>query len=242
MYYQFLKHQFPLDSLPSKSSIKVLLDNHSAQKNKNNLEQFLTEHWTSNKIDIQYIKSSKKNHIQAIDLIIGMSGFKGNQICLKAQGSQKKQKLKKKFCKHIYDRMREVDKVWRGSKVLQLFETTSKCGYKDSPFSQRLAIWKFIPKECYKDKGWENDHLSSKGEYQGPDIHYRCEKQINGKNLRDKRYESANNMIFILSSDKHIYNFSIFSRIDPRGNPYGSKNISRYDPTRFARPERWRVD
>ena len=189
MYYQFLKHSFPLQKLPNNPSIKISLDNHTAQKKKKDLEDFLRFQWQSIDVEMKYVQSSKKNHIQAVDLIIGASGFRGNKIHFKTQGSAKKKNLKKNFSKYIYDKMRANDNYWRGTKAFNLFETTHSYSQLDGkrlePFSQKLRIWKFVPKEYYKDKGWENDHLSRKGEYQKPDIHYRCEKT--GKYIRKIR-------------------------------------------------------
>lgn len=186
LYYQFLKHLFPLDKLPNNSSIKVSLDNHTAQKNKEALESFLMNYWTSNNAQINYVSSSKKNHIQAIDLIVGMSGYRGNGIFLKPYGSKKKKKLKKKFSQYVYDQMRGIDAHWRGSKVFNLFSTTSISQYKDAPLSQKIKIWKFVPHDYYKDKGWENDHLSSKKEYQGENIYYKCPETQEWKKKNDK--------------------------------------------------------
>ena len=177
LYYQFLKHQFPLQKLPQNTSIKFFLDNHTAQKSKEKLTHFLIKNWEPrHHVRIEYVQSRKKNHIQLIDLIIGMSGFRGNKIFFKTHGSIKKKKIKQKFSKDVYDKMRKVDNYWRGSQVFNLFNSTSQFAYKDNPLLQKLSVWKFEPQEYYRDKGWENDHLSSKGEYQGEDIHYRCEE------------------------------------------------------------------
>ena len=173
LYYQFLKHMFPVEKLPGKPIVKVHLDNHTAQKYKEQLKNFLVQQWRDIDVKIDYVKSSKINHIQAVDLIIGMSGFRGNKILYKTSGSSSKRKLKQNFSKYVYDKMREVDSHHRKSKAFNLFGSTSDYQYKNNPFSQKIKIWKFQPRECYRDKGWENDHLSVRGEYQGEDLYYR---------------------------------------------------------------------
>ena len=171
LYYQFLKHMFPILKLPRGSLVKIHLDNHTAQKNKSKLENFISSLWGKQCLKIDYIKSSKSHHIQAIDLITGMSGFRGNKIYFKTQGSTQKKNLKQGFSKYVYNKMRHVDAHHRGTKVFHLFETTSSANYKDNPFAQKIRIWKFAPREHYKDKGWENNRLSKKGEYLGEDLY-----------------------------------------------------------------------
>ncbi len=173
LYYQFLKHCFPINKLENCSTIHFHLDDHTSPY-KNNLNQYLKSLWlfdtSSVNTKVSYVRSSKTNHIQVVDIITGMSGYRGNKVYFKTLGSRKKKKLKQSFSQYVYEHIRYVDGKLRGSKNFNLFNSTSSFKYRDKPFNQKILIWGFKPSNYYIDKGWENDHLSKKGEYQGADI------------------------------------------------------------------------
>jgi hypothetical protein len=86
------------------------------------------------------------------------------------KGMSPKQKLRHELCKHIYEALKKLDHETRGSRAFNWFESTGHNGEKANRFHHTLRIWKFIPDNCVIDRGWQNDHLDSQGNYVGPDI------------------------------------------------------------------------
>lgn len=177
LYYQFLKHAFGFQYLPilpnaEKHEILLRLDGHSSQKHKDELNKFIVYlprllGRSDVEIKVTYIDSSKFLRLQVCDLLMGAAGYKGNKIDKRRpngqKGMTKNQKLKLELANYIYNKLRYIDNIDRGSKAFSWFETTGIDGDKKNYFIHKMRIWKFIPKSYRKNKGWENDNLTKEG-------------------------------------------------------------------------------
>lgn len=182
LYYQFIKHQFSLSTLPSKQGEKtklfVRLDDHSSQKHKENLESFLNSlpgiiNRPDLEIRISYVNSGKNDRIQICDLLMGAAGSHGNKMqSIRAdnqRGMTPKQKIKDEFCKYVYNKIRKYSCEERGTMAFNWFESTGQGKKTISPQDQKINIWKFVPRNYLEDQGWKNDNLKN-GNYLGPII------------------------------------------------------------------------
>ncbi len=184
--YQFIKHCFGLKFLPQDDIHEVLVrfDTHSSQKHKNNLVNYVTDLptvWPNQSVDVKvtFEQSEQQPRIQVVDLMIGASGSWGNKMHLLRQpgkrGMTPKQRARHDLCKHIYDRLRQIDSSSRGSMAFNWFETTGKDGDQANLLNHKIRVWQFVPRRYQIDAGWQNDHLDNQGRYQGevllPEIH-----------------------------------------------------------------------
>lgn len=184
IYYQFLKHAFGIKYIPADEGgqgikLFIRLDNHSSQKNKDQLVRFAeilprTLARPDLSISVTFHNSSKARRLQICDLIMGAAGSYGNKMHKKRapgkRGMTPKQKLRLSLCKHVYDSLRNLDADARGSKAFSWFETTGHEGALSNRYHHKMRIWKFIPKRHDRDEGWQNDNLDLQGNYQGPQI------------------------------------------------------------------------
>jgi hypothetical protein len=170
-YYQFLKNAFAFEHLPpGPHEIIILLDTHTHQQEKRTLEEYVAKlpsilDRTDIQLNLFWVKSSANSVLQAADLCMGAAGWYGNRQhefrALGQWGMTARQKLKRRFAKHIYNKLRETDALHRGSKAFNWFESTGGRGV-DKGHSQALRIWKFVPKESIRNKSWENDNRLGK--------------------------------------------------------------------------------
>ncbi len=181
IYYQFIKHSFGLKYLEidpngEVTKIFVRLDNHSSQKHKNNLVRFAQDlprilNRSDLSVVVTFHNSSRIRRLQICDLVMGAAGSYGNNMHKKRKPGQRgmtsKQKLRLKFCKYVYNNLREIDADFRGSKVFNWFETTGLAGDYSNLLNHRLRIWKLVPRHHVRDVGWQNAHLDRQGTYQG---------------------------------------------------------------------------
>ena len=79
------------------------------------------------------------------------------------RGMTKKQKLKIELADYIYNKLRKIDEIDRGSKAFNWFESTGLNANTENRFHHKMRIWKFIPNSYRKNKGWENDNLTKEG-------------------------------------------------------------------------------
>lgn len=174
LYYQFLKNSFGFQFLPvnGQSEILLRLDGHSSQKHKDELDKFvldLPRLWGRNDITfrVTYIESDKFIRLQVCDLLMGAAGYKGNKIHHRREnnkrGMTKKQKLKIELADYIYNKLRKINEIDRGSKAFNWFESTGLNANTENRFHHKMRIWKFIPNSYRKNKGWENDNLTKEG-------------------------------------------------------------------------------
>ncbi len=184
LYYQFLKHAFGLQYVPrdpndDQIDLYVRLDSHTSQRHTDQLRSFAGAfprilNRRDFSVRVTFHNSSKVPRLQICDLLMGAAGSYGNRMHKKRRAGQRgmtqKQQLRLNFCKHIYQRLRQIDAAERGSKAFNWFETTGLDGTVENLFHHKVRIWKFIPKRHVRDKGWQNDHLDKQGYYQGPDI------------------------------------------------------------------------
>jgi hypothetical protein len=180
LYYQFIKHHFGIKEMPSfPEGIKILLhlDDHSSQKHKSKLEEFVKDLTrilgrSDIQFSISYVNSGSNDRIQACDLLMGAAGSHGNKMhdirIDGRRGMTGKQKVRHDLCKHVYNHLRNLSCSERNTKAFNWFESTG--GSSQERFTHKVRIWKFVPKKYFKDKGWENDHLAKDGSYVGPDI------------------------------------------------------------------------
>lgn len=177
LYYQFLKHSFSFGTLPpapGHTQVVIRLDTHSSQKHKDDLTKFVEE--LPSKLElprttfkVKFVPSHHHLVLQACDVVMGAAGSYGNKMhesrSAGQRGQTKRQKARYKVARHIYERIRTLDKKERGTSAFNWFETTGGT----RRWNDSLRIWKFRPSRYQLDKGWQNDHLI-KGEYQGPNI------------------------------------------------------------------------
>jgi len=182
IYYQFIKHAFGLQYMPEHingCSLLIRLDNHSSQNHKARLIAFAEElpqilERPDLSIKVTFHNSKHFRKLQICDLVMGAAGSYGNKMHEKREpgyrGMKPKQKIRLKFCKHIYNGLRDIDAQFRGSKAFNWFEATGLNDDRQNLYDHPMRIWKIIPKRHLIDKGWHNDHLDAQGYYQGPDI------------------------------------------------------------------------
>ena len=184
LYYQFLKHAFGLQYVPrdpndDQIDLYVRLDTHTSQRHTDQLRSFAGAfprilNRRDFSVRVTFHNSSRVPRLQICDLLMGAAGSYGNRMHKRRRAGQRgmtqKQQLRLNFCKHIYQRLRQIDAAERGSKAFNWFETTGLDGTVENLFHHKVRIWKFIPKRHVRDKGWQNDHLDKQGYYQGPDI------------------------------------------------------------------------
>jgi hypothetical protein len=182
IYYQFIKHHFGLEHLPaatreSPHEILLRLDNHSSQKHKVKLDQFvqgLPDQLARSDLQFRttYVNSKKFRRLQICDLIMGAAGWYGNrQYKLRAKGQRgmnARQRSKLDLSKYIYNRIRAIDAEERQSKSFNWFESTGNTGNPQDSLTSSVRIWKFKPRNHKIDFGFRNKHLDSQGRYQGP--------------------------------------------------------------------------
>ncbi len=181
IYYQFLKHSFGLRYLPNPtgSLVKILihLDDHSSNSEKEGLRRFasnLPAQLDRPELDVQvsFLNSAKNMRLQICDLMMGAAGSHGNKMRLRRKpgkrGQTPKQRVRDRFCRHVYNMLRQQDAAERGSRAFNWFETTGHDGDIANRFHHAVRIWKFEPKRYIKDRGWENDNLDNQGHYMGP--------------------------------------------------------------------------
>ncbi|CAA7614018.1 conserved hypothetical protein [Candidatus Terasakiella magnetica] len=182
LYYQYIKHAFGLSYLPKHvggSLVLVRLDNHSSQAHKAQLIEFaeaLPAVLKRNDIKVQvtFINSAKSPRLQICDVLMGAAGSHGNKMHIKRQpgqrGMKQKQALRNQLCVYIYEALKNLDRIERGSGAFNWFETTGHNENLDNRYHHALRIWKFKPKDYLVDRGWQNDHLDRYGNYIAPDI------------------------------------------------------------------------
>lgn len=179
--YQFLKHCFGLRYMPSGLTNEVLvrLDTHSSQKHKDRLEDFArgipAQMGRSDfTVRVTFDDSRDVPRIQVADLMIGASGSYGNNMhemrAVGKRGMNDKQRARLALCKHIYNRIREIDAKSRGKLAFNWFESTGFDGDPANMFHHKLRIWKFIPKRFRTDEGWQNKNLDKHGQYIAPQV------------------------------------------------------------------------
>ncbi|MBM7342706.1 DUF3800 domain-containing protein [Pantoea coffeiphila] len=175
VYYQYLKHSFGCEYLPidpDGTTILIRLDGHSSERHKTSLTNYLEAlpaQWKRADITVNVTYENSKNSIrlQVCDLLMGAAGYYGNKFHLRRQnnrrGMTKKQKIKHEMSSYIYNSFREIDKISRGSKAFNWFESTGTSGDKRNRLDHCLRIWKFIPENHVVNKGWQNDNLDRYG-------------------------------------------------------------------------------
>jgi len=98
---------------------------------------------------------------------MGAAGYRGNKICDRREngrrGMTNKQKMKLDLAKHIYEALKEINHLDRGANGFNWFESTGFNQDKRNMYRHKLRIWKFIPSEYRKNKGWEKDNLTKEG-------------------------------------------------------------------------------
>lgn len=183
IYYQFLRHCFGLSFLPQASNgpdrIILRLDTHSSQKHKAKLVEFVQRFpGLMNRSDLEFFVkfhcSKQFYRIQICDVIVGAAGSYGNRMHDRRQpgkrGQTPIQKCRFQLAKHIYNRLRDLSRIDRGSLTFNWFETTGKDGELENIFRHKIRIWKFKPSNYHIDKGWENDNLDNQGRYVASNI------------------------------------------------------------------------
>ena len=177
LYYQFIKNSFGFKYLPrlvgnEKHEILLRLDGHSSQKHKDSLNTFVTNLPTylqrpDIELKITYVDSKDFLRLQICDLLMGAAGYRGNRICDRRpngrRGMTAKQKMKLELAKYIYETLKEINHLDRGSNGFNWFESTGFNQNKRNMYHHKLRIWKFIPSEYRKNKGWEKDNLTREG-------------------------------------------------------------------------------
>ena len=177
LYYQFTKNSFGFKYLPrlvgnEKHEILLRLDGHSSQKHKDSLNTFVTNLPTylqrpDIELKITYVDSKDFLRLQICDLLMGAAGYRGNRICDRRpngrRGMTAKQKMKLELAKYIYETLKEINHLDRGSNGFNWFESTGFNQNKSNMYHHKLRIWKFIPSEYRKNKGWEKDNLTREG-------------------------------------------------------------------------------
>ncbi len=173
LFYQFIKYSFGLEFVENNSSIQIIIDEHSSVSHKLKMQQFCKElpiylNRIDLTIEIKFVNSRASRSLQCCDLLMGSAGYYGNKMYKDRQAGQSRiskiQKTRKELSKFVYDELRRIDAIFRGSKAFNWFETTSTHGNKSNRFCYKIAIWKFVPNNSVKDKRWENDGLSKNGE------------------------------------------------------------------------------
>lgn len=182
LYYQMFKHLFDLRYMPKASGgikIYLRLDDHSSQKHKDKLEEFVVElpailERPDIQILVSYVNSSLNDRVQICDLLMGAAGSHGNKMqSIRAAGKRgmtPKQKVRDEFCKYVYNKLKNLNCKDRRKNGFNWFESTGGAPTPKERYKHKIRIWKFIPKKYLKDKGWENDHLNGDGSYRGPEI------------------------------------------------------------------------
>lgn len=177
MYYQYLKHSFGCQYIPYDpigTTIIVRLDGHSSERHKTELKNYLEklpDIWKRPDIIVRvtYVNSKNSMRLQVCDLLMGAAGYYGNKFHLRRtnnkRGMTEKQKLKRDMSSYIYNTIREIDNITRGSKAFNWFESTGFSGEKSNQFEHSLRIWKFIPEKHIINKGWQNDNLDKQGRF-----------------------------------------------------------------------------
>lgn len=177
IYYQYLKHSFGCQYIPydpTGTTIIVRLDGHSSERHKSELKNYLEklpEIWKRPDIIVRvtYVNSKNSMRLQVCDLLMGAAGYYGNKFHLRRannkRGMTEKQKLKRDMSSYIYNTIREIDKITRGSKAFNWFESTGFSGERSNHFEHSLRIWKFIPEKHIINKGWQNDNLDKQGRF-----------------------------------------------------------------------------
>jgi hypothetical protein len=83
----------------------------------------------------------------------------------------RKQKMRDAFAKHVQKRVSEIACMNTGRKQFAFYDTTGVTNGTPTCFwTDKIRVWKFVPKHCLYDKGWENDHLDKYGCYKNSDI------------------------------------------------------------------------
>ena len=175
LYYQFLKHSFGLKYIPNiDSSICIYLDHHSNHAHQRALQEFVSSlprllNRKDLKIKISFINSRKSRILQLCDLLMGAAGYYGNKLHNRRNsgkiGMNSSQKLKLAFCKYVYNNLKDIDTIDRGSKAFNWFESTGTNLNSANHYNHKIRIWKFVPSQYIKNKGWENDHLDKHGNF-----------------------------------------------------------------------------
>jgi hypothetical protein len=181
--YQFLKHSFGLSYMPKSANgldtILIRLDTHSSQKHKEKLRQFTEQlprllNRTDLDVRLAHVRSHHLMRLCICDVLAGAAGWYGNRMHDRrnagVRGMTPKQKCKLDLAKYIYDGLRRLDKITRGSRAFNWFESTGHDGNVENRFNHKLRIWKVHPQNYKIDRGWQNSHLDNQGRYQGPDI------------------------------------------------------------------------
>ncbi len=183
LYYQFLKHSFGLQHLPAVSpetphEILLRLDEHSSAKHKRQLKQFaemLPAYLHPQRIDLQvrvtYVHSEDFMRLQVCDLLMGAAGSHGNKKHEirkpGVKGMHETQKVRYELAQRIYKELRLISCKERDTQAFNWFESTGR-STPSASLTDKVRIWKFMPKKYMLDKGWRNDHLGKGGRYLGP--------------------------------------------------------------------------
>ena len=183
IYYQFLKHAFGLRYLPRSEGtthqIVLQLDGHSSQHHTDALRRFVQDlpaqlDRDDLALQVSYVRSGKFRLLQTCDLLLGAAGSYGNRHHKRrsgvGRGMSGKQKLRLQLAKTIYQSLREQNGVERGKGAFNWFETTGRDGRWENLLQHKVRVWKIVPRRYRLDKGWQNDHLTPDGLYQGPDL------------------------------------------------------------------------
>lgn len=180
LWYQFIKHAFGLRYLPQgPHEILVRIDEHSSQVHQDALASFgedMAKTFDRRDLALQFafVKSSKSLPLQVCDVLMGAAGSYGNKQHDRREPGQKgmthRQKLRLDLCEHIHECLRGINNRTRGTQAFNWHETTGFDGDRENMLKHCLRIWKFRPKHCKIDKGWQRSQLDTQGRYQGPDI------------------------------------------------------------------------
>ncbi|MGJ0628030.1 DUF3800 domain-containing protein [Xenorhabdus bovienii] len=177
LYYQYIKNVFGIKHLPidpNGTEILIRLDGHSSEKHKNKLKQFVEDlprffNREDITVNVTYENSSHSLRLQVCDLMMGAAGYYGNKFHLRREndrrGMTKKQKIKQKVAKYIYEALKDIDAQSRGSKAFNWFESTGMDGDTINLLNHKIRIWKFIPEKYVINRGWHNDNLDKQGRF-----------------------------------------------------------------------------
>jgi hypothetical protein len=183
IYYFFLKEAFGLKYLPVATEtfdrIVMRLDTHSSKDHRKKLKELVEKlpvylHRTDLTIDLGHVCSKTLRRIQICDVLLGAAGSYGNRAHDMRKAGQKRmtpyQKCRCELAKYISAKLRNLNNLTRGRNAFNWHESTGMDGNPRNKYIHKMRIWKFIPKHCQIDKGWQNDHLDKQGGYIGPDI------------------------------------------------------------------------
>ena len=169
VYYQFIKHSFGLLYADIPIHLIINLDTHSSHMHKARLIEFadqlprILRKEKSLKLDIRFVDSTQSLALQLCDLLMGASGYYGNNLYNLRKENQKRisknQSAKKRIGKEVYDTLWIINNRTRGKKAFNWFETTGIDGDKANHFKHKLRIWKFEAHESIDRPEWSDKNF-----------------------------------------------------------------------------------